>query len=78
MTSEEKIAVLTEALEFYADPDSYFGVGFLIDPPCGEFVDDFSDDFKFNQYGRPMPGKCARAVLKLIDNKKEGICLLYN
>lgn len=63
MTDKEKIEKLIEALEFYADPDSYFGIGMLADKPCGEFADDFSADHGFNQYDRPMPGKLARATL---------------
>jgi hypothetical protein len=49
---------LREALEFYADPDTYFAVGIFPDPPCGNFMDDFSD----TELGR-KPGKRARAVL---------------
>jgi hypothetical protein len=63
MTDKEKIWKLIEALAFYADPDSYFAIGFLSDRPCGEFMDDFSDDHGFNQYDRAMPGKLARKTL---------------
>lgn len=47
-----------EALEFYAEPDTYFAILFLPDPPCGEFWDDFEEID-----GRERPGKLARATL---------------
>lgn len=53
---------LAEALEFYADPDTYFGVAILVDRPCGGFADDFGPDDDPG-YGRPMPGATARAAL---------------
>lgn len=31
---------LLDPLEFYADPDTYFAVGFWFDPPCGGFDED--------------------------------------
>ena len=67
MTDQEKIEKLADALWFYADPDTYFAIGFFSDKPCGEFIDDFSDDHGFNQYDRAMPGKLARQVLKETD-----------
>ena len=51
---------LTETLEFYADPDTYVAIGFFPDSPCGEFADDFSDEF---DPGYAKPGKRARAAL---------------
>lgn len=49
-----------EALEFYADPDTYFACAFFFDPPCGAFREDFSlvegDTVE-------RPGKLAREVL---------------
>ena len=55
---------LTEALYFYADPDTYFAIAFWFDPPCGDFQDDFSEDHGNSFYNRAMPGKLARAVLR--------------
>jgi hypothetical protein len=52
---------LREALEFYADPDSYAAIAFLFDPPCGGFAEDF--DAPHDNYERPMPGSTARAAL---------------
>jgi hypothetical protein len=46
---------LLKALLFYADPDTYFAIGFLGDPPCGDFIDDWDDAGK--------PGALARKVL---------------
>lgn len=53
------IADLAEALEFYADPETYFGIGFLPDKPCGPFISDGSE----TELGR-KPGAQARATLE--------------
>lgn len=64
--AEARAAKLQEALEFYADPDIYFAIGFFPDPPCGEFIEDISnisglpDD---HQYAVFKPGKRARDIL---------------
>ena len=63
MNDRQKIQKLKDALYFYADPDSYYGIGFMSDPPCGEFMDDFCGKHGMNQYDRPMPGKLARKTL---------------
>ena len=52
---------LREALEFYADPETYFGVAFLCDPPCGDFTTDESETG--TELG-VKPGKRAREALK--------------
>jgi len=54
---------LLEALCFYADPDNYFAIAFFPDPPCGGFMDDFSDDHE-GDFDRKMPGALARKALK--------------
>jgi hypothetical protein len=56
----QRIAELEGALEFYADPDTYFAIGFFPNRPCGEFIDDFDD---VHNPGYPKPGKRARSVL---------------
>lgn len=61
------IDALVEALEFYADPDSYFAIGFWSDPPCGPFIEDFEE---FDD-GRWKPGKLAREALGKIVNSQE-------
>jgi len=48
---------LVKVLEFYANPDTYFAIAILPDPPCGEFMTDYSDKFK-------KPGTRARKVLR--------------
>ena len=53
-------ARLRVALEFYADPGTYFAIGFFHDPPCGAFMEDFED--MGSQLGM-KPGKRARAAL---------------
>lgn len=59
-----------EALEFYADPDSYFAIGFIADPPCGEFIEDgeyFREDTLVDEdtpHARWRPGKRARDVFR--------------
>lgn len=65
-----RISELKEALEFYADPENYGAIGFLIDPPCGEFASDFEPfDHRFLPCGedhphrRDRPGKRAREAL---------------
>ena len=61
-TRARRYAALLEALEFYADPESYVAIGFFPDPPCGAFADDVSDTGE--QWGH-RPGKKARAVLEV-------------
>lgn len=49
-----------EVLSFYANPETYFAIGFFPDNPAGEFMDDFSET------GLELglkPGKRARDVL---------------
>lgn len=62
--AEGRIAALEEALAFYADPDTYFAIGFMADPPCGAFVDDASE-----VDGYPRPGKRARTALAALEGK---------
>jgi hypothetical protein len=57
------IEEVVEALGFYANPESYHAISFLADPPCGAFMDDFSEDHGHPNYERPMPGNRARRAL---------------
>lgn len=57
------VAALKEALEFYADPTTYFAIGFWPDPPCGEFAEDFSEDHGSDEAPGFRPGKRAREAL---------------
>jgi hypothetical protein len=52
----QHIQKLIDALLFYADPDTYFAIGFFPDQPCGDFIEDFDDTGK--------PGALARKVLQ--------------
>ena len=54
---------LREALSFYADPDTYFAIGFFPDRPCGELMDDFGTAVDEHGFERTVPGKRARALL---------------
>lgn len=56
---------LAAALDFYANPESYHGIAFMGDPPCGEFGNDFSADHGHSYYDREMPGHKARTVLRV-------------
>jgi hypothetical protein len=59
---KKRIEKLEKALWFYANPDTYYAVSFLFDPPCGGFRDDFGW-VKWSDYNRKMPGKVARRAL---------------
>ncbi len=54
-----------KVLEFYADPETYFAIGFLPDHPCGEFINDFSE---IGIRGM-KPGKKARELLERLTNE---------
>lgn len=54
-----RILRLEETLGFYADPATYFAIGFFPDLPTGPFIDDFSE----TELGS-KPGKMAREALK--------------
>lgn len=57
---KDKIDKLERALIFYANPETYFAIGFFPDPPCGDFMVDFEI---CGDHGN-KPGKLARAVLR--------------
>lgn len=60
---------LRRALEFYADPDTYFAIGFFPDPPNGDFMEDF-EELRDGAATIVKPGKRARKALStpLSDN----------
>ena len=61
---EAELEDAQKVIAFYADPETYFAIGFLPDSPCGEFINDIDDT------GEPYgfrAGKRARAYL----NKQE-------
>jgi hypothetical protein len=55
----DEVERLRGALEYYADPATYFGIGFFPDPPCGDFINDGSE----TDLGM-KPGAKAREALK--------------
>ena len=63
MKDKKKVKILTKALHFYADPNSYFAIGILSDGPCGEFAGDFSTTY--DNFGEKTwkPGKLARETI---------------
>lgn len=63
---------LREALEFYADPETYFAIGFFPDNPAGDFMDDFEETEELGF----KPGKRARAALSLSPDAGESIAAL--
>lgn len=50
---------LTDTVAFYADPAIYLAMGFFPDPPCGDFIHDFSEAGDFGV----RPGRVARRAL---------------
>ena len=65
----DMLVTLSDALEFYAQPENYHAVAFMADRPAGEFADDFDKeyaDYTDLPYDRPMPGKHARATFRQI------------
>jgi len=63
LSDRDVIKELREALCFYADPESYFAIGFLPDSPCGEFIEDFSEVEEAYIGKTVRPGKLAREVI---------------
>lgn len=60
-------ARLREALGFYADPDTYFAIGFSADPPCGGFIEDLEEID-----GVQRPGRRARVALSAPSDSQGG------
>lgn len=54
---------LCDVIEFYANPQTYCAIGFFPDRPCGDFMDDFSEDHGDETMPGPRPGKHARQAL---------------
>ena len=57
-------ARLREALQFYANRETWIAVSLFADPPCGEIVYDFDVPPDEPNGETPRPGKRARAALK--------------
>jgi hypothetical protein len=65
---KKALGIALEALRFYADPESYHAIAFMVDRPAGGFADDFSKNHGHDFYDRPMPGKIGRAAIKKLEN----------
>ena len=57
------VEAMVDALDFYANPETYHGVLIIGDRPCGDFTEDLDDGHGHPDYRRPMPGTRARRVL---------------
>lgn len=55
---------LFEALEFYANYETYWAINYLPDPPCGALMEDFHIHPE-DPHERPRPGKTAYLALYL-------------
>lgn len=64
---EEIIDILADGLAFYADPETYFAVMIVADPPAGEFVNDYSDDHGHPQLDGDRYGKKARGSIRKVE-----------
>lgn len=65
---KEQINKMLKVLEYYANPEIYFAIGFLPDKPCGDFINDFS-----NTSLGCKPGKKARELLKRLKPSKKSV-----
>lgn len=66
--SKKEIAKIIKVVAYYADPNNYVAIGFFPDPPCGDFINDFSKT--------PIgyrPGKKARQCLKRLETLYLGV-----
>ena len=54
-----------EALQFYADPETYHGIAYMVDNP-GPFMEDGGDELNHPLYNNDKPGRKAREALKEI------------
>lgn len=61
----KQVYQLQEALEFYADPVTYFAIEFFPDEPCGDFINDFEETGCLGK----KPGKLARETLDNLSEK---------
>lgn len=71
-TARAEAVALREALEFYADPETYHACTFLFDSPTGGFDEDLDEDHGHGRYDRPMPGKLARQALAAVPPQPTG------
>ena len=65
---DEALRQAKESLEFYGDPETYFGIAMIGDPPHGDFFEDFDAEVQTDigtLYNKP--GKRARAAIAAIE-----------
>lgn len=62
------LGIALDALQVYANPETYHAIAILADRPAGDFADDFSR-VPESDYDRPMPGKAARAAFKKLQKR---------
>lgn len=64
----EHLREAKEVLEFYGDPMTYFAIGIFPDPPCGEFINDYSEAVReADGVIGHFPGAKARAMLEKLE-----------
>jgi hypothetical protein len=56
--------LLAEALAYYADPATYFGIAMIGDPPHGDFFGDFEEEPIPGEPIWDKPGRRAREALR--------------
>ncbi len=72
---QKVLETLLEALDFYANPDTYWACSFMFDRPTGGFDDDFSDHKEYEDFldgntpdcyyeNRERPGMTARKAIR--------------
>jgi hypothetical protein len=76
---QKALGMVMEALEFYADPEEYHAVAFMVERPAGGFADDFGSprEHRHPHYDRPMPGKRARKALKKLTKRYGDLTVLH-
>jgi hypothetical protein len=65
---KKALGIALDALQVYADPETYYAIAIMADRPAGDFADDFSK-VPGSWYNRPMPGKTARAAFAKLDKR---------
>lgn len=64
---------LIEALEYYGNPETYFGIAMFGDPPHGDFFEDFEKYPYPGDYSiQDKPGRRAREALRDFNDDPAG------
>jgi hypothetical protein len=67
---------LLSVLAFYANPETYYAIGFIPDRPCGEFETDFDSEYEHEDMQGPRPGARGRKAIKGLVGDKFSTCPL--